>query len=147
VSVGILVGDGERFSAGAVSRTTSRDFAGPAARGAPNARGFASAGAPRDDRDAIAEAETGATKSDVDATNAVDANSAPEKTDPSTPAAAKNKKAADDAAFERVDRASRPLGRHFVHRDGRRAREKSRAEHVVGGAHHDARLRLQSDAR
>ena len=103
VRVGIPVGDGERFSAGAVSRTTSRHFAGPAARGAPRARGFASDGAPRDDRDAIAEAETGATKGDVDATNAVDAET-PEKkkTDASTPAAAK--KAADD--FEATLRES-----------------------------------------
>jgi predicted lipid-binding transport protein (Tim44 family) len=94
VRVGIPVGEGERFSAGAVSRTTSRHFAGPAARGAPRARGFASAGAPREDRDAIAEAETGATKGDVDATNAVDETPEKKKTDASTPAAAK--KAADD---------------------------------------------------
>ena len=124
VSVGILVGDGERFSAGAVSRTTSRDFAGPAARGAPNARGFASAGAPRDDRDAIAEAETGATKSDVDATNAVDANSAPEKTDETTPAAAKNKKAADDAASSESTAPRVPLdGTSSTETDGVHAKK------------------------
>jgi predicted lipid-binding transport protein (Tim44 family) len=89
-----------------------------------NARGFASAGAPRDDRDAIAEAETGATKSDVDATNAVDANSAPEKTDPSTPAAAKNKKAADDAASSESTAPRVPLdGTSSTETDGVHAKK------------------------
>ena len=96
VSVGILVGDGERFSAGA----------------------------PRDDQDAIAEAETGATKSDVDATNAVDANSAPEKTDPSTSAAAKNKKAADDAASSESTAPRVPLdGTSSTETDGVHAKK------------------------
>ena len=61
-----------KTGAHAVSRNPSRhSSAGPVARGAPQSRGFASAGAPRDDRDATAETETRATN-DPDASDAVE---------------------------------------------------------------------------
>ena len=55
----------------AVSRTPARRFGGPSALRALRSRGFASAGAPRDDRDATAETETRATN-DPDASDAVE---------------------------------------------------------------------------
>ena len=69
----------------AVSRTPARRFGGPSALRALRSRGFASAGAPRDDRDATAETETRATN-DPDASDAVEtrAGFSPTGTDAST---------------------------------------------------------------
>ena len=76
-----------KTGAHAVSRNPSRhSSAGPVARGAPQSRGFASAGAPRDDRDTSAETETSAT-GERDVSNAVDIETerSPTETDASTP--------------------------------------------------------------
>ncbi len=79
-----------RFVSHVVSRTTSsRPFSGPAARRPqPRPRGFASAGTPRDDRDATAvETDASATgeRDAVTASNAVETEKKAPVTDASTP--------------------------------------------------------------